>query len=91
MIVDEKFFEFAHEFLPEIGDVPHVRVAVIFLFDRDDPVIALPILFLPYSPSIIPTIRHFRGHPGEAGSSINTRTSVEIPSSAVVEATKPKS
>jgi hypothetical protein len=42
---------------------------------------------LPYSPSIIPTMRHFNSHPGNTVSPISTRTSTGSPSAAVVDRT----
>ena len=43
------------------------------------------------SPSITPMGRQVRAHPGKAGSSINTNTSIGSPSSAFVEGSNPKS
>jgi hypothetical protein len=91
VIVNEKPFEFFHELLSEVIDVFYVRVAVIHLLDSDDAIVTPDFFPLPCSPSMMPMVRHLRRHPGKAGSSISTRTSVGSPSSAKVEGMNPKS
>jgi hypothetical protein len=41
----------------------HVSIAMIFLLNADDTVVAFAVFFLPCSPSMIPTTLHFRRRP----------------------------
>ena len=91
VIVNKKFFQLSHELFPQIIDVLDVRPSVIALFDGYDTIVSSLSPFFPCSPSITPTGQHFSKHPGNAGSSINTSTSMGSPSSALVEGTNPKS
>src|ERR1700679_1954854 len=46
MIIDEKLLEFPLEFIAKIIKSFHVRIAVVFIFDRDHAVVALRLLFI---------------------------------------------
>lgn len=91
VVVHEKLFKLFCEFLTQVLDVFHMSMAVIFFLDRHDSVVAFTILFLPLFALDDPDQPTSQQQPGNAGSSISTRTSTGSPRSATVDGINPKS